>query len=179
VASAPGVDLPRRLGLAMTRASLGHNVEARSLLDEVTVEDLDAMPCDASWYPGMTALAETVAIVPHRHAVWAAARLEPLRDRIGISPATVTGPVAHQLGVCLLAAGREAEGFEALADAVVMADELELPVFAARSRAELAERLVTVDPAAARRLATEALELAMPRGLLGVERRAEAILATP
>jgi hypothetical protein len=127
----------------------------------------------------MTALAETVAIVPHRHAVWAAEQLEPLRDRIGFSPATVTGPAAHQLGVCLLAAGRHDEGLAALADAVSAADRLEMPVFASRSRVEIAERLVAVDPTGARRLAAEALELAAPRGLVGVERRAEAVLATP
>jgi hypothetical protein len=171
VAAAPGVDLPRRLGLTMTRAVLGQIESARALLDDVTEAELEAMSRDASWYSGMTALAEAVAIVPHRHAAWAVAQLEPLRDRIGFSPATVTGPVAHQLGVCLLAAGRRADGLGALADAIAIADELQMPVFAARSRVELAEWLGPHDPAA-RQLAGVAREAARAWGLVGVERRA-------
>jgi SARP family transcriptional regulator, regulator of embCAB operon len=179
VAGTPGVDLPRRLGLAMTRAALGRHDDARELLDLVTTEELALMSQDASWYSGMTALSETMAIVPHRHAAWAAVQLEPLRDRIGFSPATVTGPVAHQLGVCLLAAGRHPEGLEALADAITIADDLGMPVFGARSRVELAERLAATDAASARVLAAEALEVARSCGLPGVVGRAQCLLAAP
>jgi DNA-binding SARP family transcriptional activator len=177
VARTPGVDLPRRLGLIMTNAMLGRTAESAALLDEITTADLDTMPRDASWFSGVTALAESLAIVPHAHAEWVVAQLAPLRTRIGFSPATVTGPMAHQLGVCLWAAGRQDEALAALAAAVASADRAGLPIFAARSRVALAERLVIAgDRAAAVRQAEVALAPAEQLGLRRVAVDARRIL---
>lgn len=157
VAGTPGVDLPRRLGLAMTYASLDRPNEARSLLDAITLEELDAMPRDASWFSGMTALAEAVAIVPHRHATWAVDQLEPFRARIGFSPATVTGPVAHQLGVCLWAAGRRDEALDAIAEAVALAEHVGMPIFEARGHMALADRYLCMGDHARARFHADAV----------------------
>jgi DNA-binding SARP family transcriptional activator len=180
VAGTPGVELPRRLGLALARADLGNAGGARLLLDEITTEELEAMPVNGSWWPGMAALAETVALVPHPHAAWALEKLAPFRDRIGITQATMTGPVVHQIGVCAWALDRRPEALAALEEAVGVADRVGLPVFAARSRLALAERLVVMgDRRPALVLAEEARSAAHHLGLRGVERAALALLHLP
>lgn len=137
------------------------------------------MPLDASWLTGMTALAETLAVVPHPLAAWAVERLEPFRDRVGISPTTVTGPVAYHVGVCSWALGRRRDGLDALEQAVEISDRVGLPVFGARSRLALAERLAcTGDRAGATRLAGDALAVCSALGLEGVARDAAVVLGS-
>jgi DNA-binding SARP family transcriptional activator len=177
VAGSPGIDVPRRLGLAMTYASLGRLDDARAALDEITLDELDAMPRDASWFSGMMALAESVAVIPHPYATWAAEQLEPFRMHIGFSPATVIGPIAHPLGVCLWAAGRCEEGLAALEDAVQIADHAGLPIFATRSKLALAERrAASGDLLDARVLAEQVLDHSDALGLEGLTRGARRIL---
>jgi hypothetical protein len=135
------------------------------------------MPRDASWFSGMMALAESVALIPHPHATWAAEQLEPFRTRIGFSPATVIGPIAHPLGVCLWAAGRGEEALTALEDAVEIAERAGLPIFATRSKIALAERReASGDLACAKDLAEQVLELSDVLGLDGLTSSAHRIL---
>ncbi len=64
-AATPGVDVPRRMGLALTRAELGRLDESRAMLDALTARDIDALPKDASWYIALAAMAETAAATNH------------------------------------------------------------------------------------------------------------------
>ena len=65
VASVPGVDTARRLGLALTYGELGRLDEARAILDEVDEAMADAIPDDAQWYIAFAAMAEAAASCEH------------------------------------------------------------------------------------------------------------------
>jgi hypothetical protein len=178
VASTPGVDLTRRAGLAVTRAGLGALDAARTILDGLSEDDVDAVPRDAAWYTAMAALAEAAALTGDgRTATIALERLAPYRDRIAITTLSATGPIAHHVGIAAWAAGQHDLALDALADAVAMGDRAPAPVFAARSRLALAERLELVGRTdEAVELAQEAADAAERLGLLGVQRGAAGLL---
>ena len=141
-AATPGVDTARRLGLALTHAELGRLDEARAVLDQVSAAEMDALQQDASWYIAMAAMAEAAAACGHVGAASIAyERLLPYRDRISVTSVTATGPVAHHVGIAAWTLGDHAAGERALLDAIDVADEAGAPVFGARSRVALAERL--------------------------------------
>ncbi len=178
-AAGPGVDVARRMGLALTRAELGRVDDSRAILDELTARDIDALPKDVSWYIVLAAMAETAAATNHtKIAGLVFERLRPYADRIAITSVNSSGPVAHHIGIAAWAAGHHETGLGALAHAVELADRCGAPVFGARSRLALAERLATRgDVAGATSLAKAAHETALAYGLLGVERRAALVVA--
>ena len=179
VATGPGIDLQRRLGLALTRGALGRVDEAREILDAVDARDVDEMPLDASWFAAMAALAEAAALTAHeRSARLAWDRLSPYRERIAITTTTATGPIAHQLGLCARVLGDHQAATAAFGEAVTIADRCGVPAFAARSRLELAE-CYSVSGAVedARLLATEALEVATRLGMVGTAAAARGLLS--
>jgi hypothetical protein len=179
VAAGPGVDLARRMGLAVTRAELGRVDDAATLLDGVTVRELDELRKDVSWYITMAALAEAAAATGHqRTAALAFERLQPYHERIAITSVNATGPVAHHVGIAAWTAGHHDLGRRALADAIEIADAAGAPVFGARSRLALAERLALLgDLRRSSTLAHAAQQAAMELGLVGVEQRAALVVA--
>jgi DNA-binding SARP family transcriptional activator len=179
VASTPGVDAARRLGLALTYGELGRVEDARAILDRITNAELDALDRNASWYISMAAAAEAAAACDHRRvAAVALAALEPYRERIAITSVTASGPVAHQVGIAAWTVGDHARGIRALTDSIALCDRVGAPLFGARSRIALAERLaLTGDVQRARDLASAALAEAVSRGMVGIEQRAGKLLA--
>ena len=151
------------MGLALTRAEVGRLDESRAMLDVLTARDIDALPKDASWYIALAAMAETAAATNHtKIAGLVFERLRPYSDRIAITSVNSSGPVAHHIGVAAWAAGHHDAGLSALTDAVELADRCGAPVFGARSRLALAERLATRgDVARATSLAKAAHETAL------------------
>lgn len=170
----PGVDLARRLGLALTHAELGRIVDARRILDDISADDVDAMQKNTSWYISMAAMAEAAALTDHREAATVVFdRLRPHWDRIAITSVTATGPIAHHVGISAWTAGHREVALHMLGEAVEIADRVGAPVFGARSQLALAERLTAigeVEPAWA--LARRAHATAVRLGLLGIEERA-------
>jgi DNA-binding SARP family transcriptional activator len=134
VATHDGVGLARQLGLAMTFAEVGRTDEARQLLDGLTLEELDALPRDASWFFSMAALAESAAATADaRLAAFALDRLLPFRGRIAVNSLTTTGPVAHQAGLAAWAIGRADLAAELFDESVRIATTAGAHRFAARS----------------------------------------------
>ncbi len=181
VATGPGIDLQRRLGLALTRGALGRVDEAREILDAIDAQDVDGMPLDASWYAAMACLAEAAAFTAHeRSAQLAWDRLSPYRERIAITTTTATGPIAHQLGLCARVLGDHTAAATAFAESVALADRCGAPAFAARSRLELAACHSVAGAGAAadaRQLAGEALEAATRLGMVGTAAGARDLLS--
>ena len=179
VATTPGVDLTRLLGLALTHAEMGRIDDSRAILDRITSVQLNACAKDATWFITLAAMAEAAARSGHRRtAAQAFERLRPFADRIAIANVTATGPVAHHVGIAAWTAGNRDVGVRMLAQAVEIGDRAATPVFAARSRLALAERLIIVgDAGRASVLADEARDAAARLGLLGVLAAAEQLLA--
>ncbi len=179
VANGKGIDLQRRLGLALTRGALGRVDEAREILDAVDEQDVDGMPLDASWYAAMAALAEAAALTSHdRSARLAWDRLLPYRERIAITTTTATGPIAHQLGLSARVLGDHSGAAAAFGEAIAVADRCGAPAFAARSRLELAAcRAFDGATDDARLLAAEALEVATRLGMVGTAAAARDLLS--
>jgi hypothetical protein len=127
----------------------------------------------------MAAAAEAAAACDHqRVAAVALAKLEPYRDRIAITSVTASGPVAHHVGIAAWTLGDHARGVHALTDSIALCDRVGAPLFGARSRIALAERLaLTGDVQRARDLASAALAEAVTRGMVGIEQRAGKLLA--
>ncbi|HEX9259203.1 MAG TPA: BTAD domain-containing putative transcriptional regulator [Acidimicrobiales bacterium] len=141
VAATPGVDIARRMGLALTRAELGRTREASELLD-AGVDDLLAMRRDASWFIAMVAAAEASALVDHRAVAEVAhGALSPYCDRLAVTTITAPGPIAHQVGITAWVLGRTDDSLAELRRAVDVAVQAGAPLFAARSRRALAQRL--------------------------------------
>jgi DNA-binding SARP family transcriptional activator len=179
VATTPGVDLTRRLGLALTHGEMGRLDDARAILDGVTSVQLNAYPKDSTWYITLAAMAEAAAATGHRRAAAAVfERLRPYHDRIAIANVTATGPVAHHVGIAAWTAGNRDVGLRMLTDAVDIGDRAPAPVFAARSRIALAERLAMVGERDwAMILATQAHDAAGRLGLRRVAADADRLLA--
>ncbi len=135
IASAPGVDATRRLGLAATLAIVGRVDEASEILDEMTPDGLRSMHMDSSWYIAMAAAAECVAVTRHEGAAAEVHELlSPFADRIALTSISATGPVAYHLGVCADVLGRVDEAERLFARAERISDEAGMPGFAARAR---------------------------------------------
>ena len=179
VATAPGVDLARRLGLALTYAELGRP-EATTILDSITTADLRRVPRDASWYIVMAAMAEAAALTRHQRAARdVLEQLRPFHERIAVNSVSASGPVAHHIGIAAWTVGQHDLGMRALTDAVDIADRVGAPMFAARSRIALAECHAAMGRHdRARPLAEAALAVARANGLTGVERSAVALLGS-
>jgi DNA-binding SARP family transcriptional activator len=181
VAAGPGLDLPRRLGLAVTYAELGRRSEATAILDSVERADVEDLHHDASWYVALAAAAEAAALAAHRRVAEVVLdQLTPYRDRIGIASTTATGPVAHHIGLCAWVLGDTEGALAALGESIEIADRCGTPAFGARSRLAMAERLARLgrhDEASA--LARAARDGAARLGMRSVARDAEALLAPP
>jgi hypothetical protein len=178
VASTPGVDTPRRIGLAMTHAELGRTTQARALLDTITGRELGTLRVDTSWLIAMAAMAEAAAASGHRDAAAAAyERLQPYRARIAITAVTATGPVAHHVGLAAWVLDERAAAVTAFDEAIELADSVGAVVFAARSRVALAERLASVGTdLRAERLARDARRVAVAQDLRSLLARCDAVL---
>jgi len=178
VASGPGLELPRRLGLAVTYAELGRTREAAAILDGVGTDEVAALHHDASWYIALAAMAEAAAMVAHTGAAeMVLPRLLPYRDRIAITSTTATGPLAHYVGLCEWVVGEIEPALESLRESVAVADRCGTPVFGARSRVALAERLLLLNRVGeARELARLALEESNRRDLRSVACAARRVL---
>ena len=147
VSTAPGADVARRLGAAVTHAELGRPAEARAILDALTDDVLDAMHVDSSWYVAMAAMAEAAYLdrphacgpvgVPTAHAI-----CRPHRDDVG--DVHRTGRPSPRL-VCL-GARRPGRRDSLAAPRRHIADRCGAPAFGARSRVELAAMLIGLGP---------------------------------
>lgn len=148
IAAAPGADATRRLGLAASLAFVGRTDEADAILDEMTPDALRSLHVDSSWYIALAAASECISVTGHAAAAAVVYELlEPFAERIALTSISATGPVAHHLGVCAAALGRQDQARLHFERAVGMGDRLGMPVFAARSRTALARSDGVVDSA--------------------------------
>lgn len=182
VATTPGVDTARRLGLALTYGELGRLDEARAILDEIDDTVAASIPDDAQWYIAFAAMAEAAAKSGHVEAARIAHdRLAPYEDRIAVNSVTATGPVAHQIGIAAWTLGDHESAIRLLRHAVDLSDRVGAPVFGARSRLALAERLA-LDPSHGgdgseiAALAAAAIAASDRHGLAGIHRDAGRLL---
>jgi tetratricopeptide (TPR) repeat protein len=182
VATTPGVDTARRLGLALTYGELGRLEEARAILDEIDESVADAIPHDAQWYIAFAAMAEASSRCGHVEAARIAhVRLAPYEDRIAVNSVTATGPVAHHIGIAAWTSGDRDTALRLLRHSVDLADRVGAPVFAARSRLALAERLALDvthrgDGSEINALAAAAISTAERHGLAGIRHDASRLI---
>jgi DNA-binding SARP family transcriptional activator len=141
-AAQPGADIVRRMGLALTHGELGRLDAARAVLDTVTEAEIDSIPMNTTWFIALAAMAEAAASTDHAPAARIAhQRLSPYPDRIALTSVTSTGPIAHHIGISAWVLGYHDEAVAHLHHAVEHAERMGAKVFAARSRAALADRL--------------------------------------
>jgi hypothetical protein len=129
-------------------------------------------------------MAEAAASCGHVEAARIARdRLAPYEDRIAVNSVTATGPVAHHIGIAAWTIGDSETAVRLLRHSVDLADRVGAPVFAARSRLALAERLALDvsrhgDGSEITALASAAMATAERHGLAGILRDASRLIDT-
>jgi tetratricopeptide (TPR) repeat protein len=142
VATGPGADMTRRIGLVTTLAAAGEMDEARRRRADIDARQLRDVPLDGSWYVCMSAAADAARLLDDMElATTVGELLSPFTDLIGATLITTTGPVAHDVGVCEAVLGHHDRAVAHLRDSVERCDRDGFVGFGVRSRTQLARSL--------------------------------------
>jgi tetratricopeptide (TPR) repeat protein len=169
-----------RAMLVLATLHLGLRDEATAMLRADAAQGFGDVPWDAAWDVTLAVYGQAAAELGEREPAAALRRLlAPWRDQ-AISPGVGGwGVVARVTGNLAFALGELDDARADLARAVELHDRMGAPLWAARSRVELARALVanggTGELAAARSLLADAIRVAEERGLPALSARATAL----
>jgi hypothetical protein len=166
--------------LAMGCGRSGQSERTTELLDEAVAGGL-AMPVDNAWTTAHAAWADAAVQVGHRAAARLLRdRLAPFHDHIVTTHVTFEPAVAHYLGRLDHLLGRLDDADAWFAEAMVLHERLESPVFIAHTHAAwaamLADRDIGDDRARAVEMVGQAYEAATAGGYGYVASDAAAVL---
>jgi len=169
-----------RLQLARLHCDLGQSTSAHQLLDLQVKGDFADLPWDATWLNWTTCAADSIAELEWAQAADAVLpRLRPFVDQWAGWGLPSFGPVARAAArlAALIGAVDEAEQLFTKAEATCIA--LDAPLFLAHTYLDWGRALAqaTDGDEHSRPRLNQALELATPRGLAFVERKAREALA--
>jgi tetratricopeptide (TPR) repeat protein len=179
VADNPGLAV-LRCALAWMYCELDRHEEALATIEADIADGFSHIPYDLTWLLAMTALAEVCARLGKSDAAKILYnRLLPWHAQVSCAIPTMVGPVAMYLGMLAGAfeSYQEAEAF--FAEALDVAQKLDAPYWAARTRLELATMLTKSARSyddRVRPLLASCLDTARQYGFAVLETRATALL---
>jgi hypothetical protein len=158
----------------------GPHEKLHQVLDTEVTNDFTVFD-DASWLSAQVLWAHAVARSGHRPgSKLLYERLLPWHDQFATAHTTVTGGVAHYLGMLAHTLGHHDDADRWFAESVAFHEAMEAPYFVASSQAAWAALLVDRDQPGdlqrARALVAAALPTATERGFGYVERDARTLL---
>jgi class 3 adenylate cyclase len=176
----PGLPAVRSV-LADSYCEVGRVADARALLDADTADGFTVFPFDSFWTTAMTIHARVAAVAgDERAASRLIELLNPWRDQVATTGATVLGSLAHPLGLALTTTGRLDEAEDAFTLAAAVNERLGAPILLAETQLELARLLQRRDRQGDKTRATELAHAARAgaakHGAHSIERGVRALL---
>ena len=170
-----------RVILGVVHAELGQTAEAAAVLDRLVETGFECLPSDLNWGPS---LAFAAALCHHLHHERGAAvihqLLEPYADLAAGHSLLFAGAFSHALGLLATTLGHYDEADDRFAVGLAMHEQLDAPVWLARTRLEwgrmLAQRGLAGDAERARGLLSQALDFGRHLPQPVIEARAAAAL---
>jgi hypothetical protein len=167
--------------LTLARAEAGLAEGARQAMSHHLESGFEVLPLDSNWLVELAIYAEACAHLRHVDAAIALERhLAPWTEQIAFNSATVWGFVARLVGVLEAVLGRLDRAIPRLEQVAESSERIDVPIWLARTRADLGEALLARgqpnDLDRALRLLDQAREAAVDLGSAMVAARAERLL---
>jgi hypothetical protein len=167
--------------LGVVHAELGQTAEATVVLDRLAGTGFDCLPPDLNWGPSLALAASLCHLLHHqRGAVAVHQLLEPYADLAAGHSLMFAGSYSHALGLLATTLGRLDEADARFAAGLAMHEQLDAPVWLARTRLEwgrmLLQRKWSGDAERARGLLGQALDFGRHHPQPAIEARAAAAL---
>jgi DNA-binding SARP family transcriptional activator/energy-coupling factor transporter ATP-binding protein EcfA2 len=163
--------------LADCYREVGRIADARALVAADAAEDFRSLPVDSFWTTALTIYSRVAASACNERAASRLIELlDPWRDQVATTGATVSGSLAHPLGLVLATTGRLDDAEEAITRAAAVNERLGAPILLADTRLEYARLLWRRDRrgdrSRARELAESARTVAAELGAASIARQA-------